>query len=415
MNAQSKWHELRKSTIVLACVFLMLVAEALSGALRFYLDSGGVPLLVYVPKVVVLVVAVVMAILDPRRIKIAAALFLLSLSSLLALSNEASWRNVLFSAYVYSPLLMGILCAPFVFARQCTARKAVLLLLAVCVTGAAIDYFSEVPWKGYSYFVGDVELVANRQWWAAGFDRVGGFARNSALLAMMIGVFAIYLHVTTKRLLVRIALVGFAILAIAATTNKASLVAYAITLVVALIPQLRGAALMVALAVAVTLPAFSIVAGYADRVSAFDLVLSSLSDRMANTWPGFFKLIDDRGGALAGVGFGAVGSSTSVFPLGGTQPDQWPHLGVADNTVLYLWGMFGVLGLVLFMALGVVGRRLLRRPDAIANAMFLVLLFLIIVSWTTDILESAVATLALGIAIGGSLGFPWHTKLRAQS
>src|SRR3546814_16731680 len=63
----------------------------------------------------------------------------------------------------------------------------------LCFVGIALDMLTSVPWKGYSYMVGEVELSANRSWAFDDIDRIGGFARMSTALSVMIAIYSLFI------------------------------------------------------------------------------------------------------------------------------------------------------------------------------------------------------------------------------
>lgn len=391
----------RVSSLALVVFAALLIVETLSGALRFYLDGVGLAPLIYVPKLAALFLAGALILSGPQRTIALGAGLPLGMSATLALVNGASLANIGFTIFVLAPFIFGFASARHLFRRQKELTLLACVALATSAVGAAADWSIGVPWKGYAYVVGEHTLVANRQWWAAGVDRVGGFARSSALLAMIVGVLSLYVNASLKSILLK-AVVFFATLfVIAVTTNKSSLVGYVLAFIASgtLLRSFRPQYAM-AVMVGLLLPAISIFIGYEDSVGRFDSVFRSLSDRLANTWPGFYALLDGPLAPLLGQGFGNVGSAVSVFPKADAPVNQWPSLAVADNGALYLWGMFGVFGCVLYSAQYLLLRSLQRSVVPYYQGLLSVVYFLVIVSWFTDVAESAVACLFLGLACG---------------
>lgn len=95
-----------KPTVLALIAASLLISETFAGALRYYLDIGGISALLYLPKVACL--AAVALELPRARISPGAwlVLFALAVSSLLALLHGASLGNVGFSLFIYIPLLL---------------------------------------------------------------------------------------------------------------------------------------------------------------------------------------------------------------------------------------------------------------------------------------------------------------------
>ncbi len=120
-------------------------------------------------------------------------LILAAASLLLGRLHGAEFKSGFFAVFIYAPLLFGLLCGPYLEMH----RKAVGWIIAFCLVasliGIALDLLINVPWKGYTYSMGGVEVSANRSWSAYGLDRIAGFSRMSSSLAMMLAVFSLYL------------------------------------------------------------------------------------------------------------------------------------------------------------------------------------------------------------------------------
>ena len=83
-------------------------------------------------------------------------------SSQLALMHGAELHNIGFSLFIYIPLLFGLICGRHLELRLGLLRRVIGFCLIASFVGIALDLTTSVPWKGYSYMVGEVELSANR-------------------------------------------------------------------------------------------------------------------------------------------------------------------------------------------------------------------------------------------------------------
>jgi hypothetical protein len=74
-------------------------------------------------------------------------------------------------------------------------------------------------------------------------------------------------------------------------------------------------------------------------------------------------------------------------------------LSIADNTALYLWGMLGVFGVLLYLLTFPLMLRLHERGPRLRSALLPIVFCICLVAWATDVLEVSIATLFLGLAI----------------
>ncbi len=222
--------EIDKASLALWLAASLLLVETFSGALRFYLDLAGVPWLLYLPKVACLA----MVALELLRFRGTPLFWLLLLglltSSQLALLHGATARNLGFSLFIHAPLLFGLFCGRHLQTKAGELGSLVALCLLASLLGALLDLLTTVPWKGYSYLLGTVELSGNKSWGFGDTDRIAGFARMSTTLAVMIAVYGLYLAPFTRTWLLRLALHAAALGGILLSTNKSALAAYALTL-----------------------------------------------------------------------------------------------------------------------------------------------------------------------------------------
>ncbi|WP_226687847.1 hypothetical protein [Stutzerimonas stutzeri] len=397
-----------KPTWLTLVVASLLLTETFSGALRYYFDMAGISWLLYLPKVACLI-ALGLELLRYRGWP-AFWLVLLGLvtSTQLALMHGAELANIGFSLFIYIPLLFGLICGRHVELRLGLLRRIIGFCLIASFVGIALDLMTSVPWKGYSYMVGEVELSANRSWAFDDIDRIGGFARMSTALSVMIAIYSLFLAAFTRSRLLRVLLYIAALVGIVLTTNKSTAAAYVLTLLMLIVTAYRFAsatAFLVAVLVGLMLPMFSLVLSLDPNAANNGSLLASFADRLINSWPNFIEVITREGWGWWGAGFGAVGSAGQVYPVPGLE-----LLSVADNTALYLWGMLGVFGVLLYLLIFPLMLRLHERGSRLRSALLPIVFCMCLVAWATDVLEVSIATLFLGLAISHVL-----TPARAPS
>lgn len=397
--ADRPWLSVHVSTLMVWTAISLIVTETFSGALRYYLDQAHLAPLMYLPKAL----CSTMFALELLRVKVSrtfwVALLGLAASSVLAMLHGAAPENVLFSLFMYSPLLFGMVCGVHLEHRKRLLAWVIGLCLLASILGLLLDRYSVVPWKGYSYNLGDTELKGNTAWTTGDDDRLAGFTRQSTMAAMIIAIMALYLSAWTRSWLKLAVLFGASLGAVYMTTNKSTAAAFFFTLL--LLPLLRAPllsrlALCVVVGIGVALPVMGLTLDFDPLQAHGTSVLASFYDRLVNTWPNVYQQMSELGldWSLFGAGFGLVGSSVSLFPVYGASGPA-----ICDNTVLYLWAAFGLAGIALYVAVLPLMLELLRKRAPAAVAYLTITFCNVLVSWTTDVLELSLSNLFLGMAV----------------
>ena len=398
-GAKSSILSFNKSTMVVWIAISLIVVETFSGALRFYFDQAGAAPLLYLPKVACLV----MFALELRDYKagrvVWLGMLLLMISSVLAMLHGASLYNIAFGLFVISPLLFGMVCSEHLIHQRRLFLWVIGLCLLASLVGVAMDKLTSVPWKGYAYSVGEVQLSANTAWSAGSEDRIAGFARVSNVLSILIAIYALYVAMFIRSRLLLLALSVAALYGIVLTTSKAPAGAYTLTMGLLLISHLRWTTRIVCVFAVVgglALPLVGLLYDFDMRtVSSSSDSLSSLYDRLINTWPYLVEIVENLGYGYTGAGFGLVGSPASMFPVGGAE-----QLTNADSSAMYLWAMFGVMGPLLYALQIPMFFALSNLDSRIGRALLAITFCCCLISWTTDMFEVAIANLFLGLGMG---------------
>ncbi|RMO88343.1 hypothetical protein ALQ33_02907 [Pseudomonas syringae pv. philadelphi] len=386
-----------KSTVVAWVAVSLILVETLSGALRFYFDQAGIGPLLYLPKVA----CILLFVLELRTFK-AGALFwtfmmVWLISCLLAMLHRASVHNLAFSLFALSPLVFGLVCGKHLLHRKKLLAWAIGFCLITSLIGIALDKVTYVPWKGYSYVVGETELSANTTWSADDVDRIAGFARVSNVLSILIAFYTLYLFMFLRsRLLMMLSAV--ALYAIVLTTSKAPAAAFALTMVLLLIQRSGWSCRLLCVlvvSIGLLLPALGLVLNLEGYAVSSGGLLGSLYDRLINTWPNLIAAMDSEGWMLTGAGFGMVGSTIGIFPVEGADV----MLGM-DNSALYLWAMLGLVGLLLYALQVPLLFKLIDDRTRVGRMLLAISFCWCLIGWTTDMFEVAVANLFAGLAVG---------------
>jgi hypothetical protein len=400
-----------KSTAIVLVAISLILVETFSGALRFYLDKAGISVLLYAPKVACLLFFA----LELGRFKAGPAVWLsfvaLLLSSAWAVLNGAGAGNFAFALYGISPLLFGLACGDQITKHKRLFMWAVAFALGASLAGVALDKYTDLPWKGYSYSIGGTELSANTTWASEDADRPAGFARISSALAIIISIFSLYLMTTVRSKMLAVAICGAGLAGVILTTSKAPVLAFAGAIGLLLITRFRWTtrgAIVVAVLLGMALPFVAMMYDFDPNQISTGSSLSSIYDRLINTWPNVIRELVGEDRAYTGAGFGLVGSSVAAFPVVGADLFM-----VSDSTVVYLWAAFGVAGLFLYALHIPLFFTLADLTSRYGRAMLATSFCICIVSWTTDTLEVTLANLFLGMAIGHALAARSQVKATA--
>jgi hypothetical protein len=356
-----------KSTVIVWVAISLIVIETFSGALRFYFDQAGISALLYLPKVACIALFLFELQYFKANRMVWVGLLLLLISGLLAMLHGASLNNLAFSLFGISPLLFALVCSGPLIHRKRLFCWAIGLCLLASIIGIALDKYTFVPWKGYSYSLGETQLAANTAWSTDETDRIAGFARVSNALSIIIAIFSLYLAMFIRSRLLLVALCAVAFYSIILTTSKG-----------------------------LALPILGLVHDFdPNAITSSDSSLSSLYDRLINTWPNVVNAMSRDGWTLTGAGFGLFGSTLALFPVPGTE-----FFSGSDSSAVYLWGVLGVAGILLYLLQIPLFCRLADEITPIGRALLAIGFCICLISWTTDMFEVAVANLFMGLSMG---------------
>lgn len=371
----------------------LLLSEVFSGPLRYYLSIFGVAWLVYLPKVACLIFFVISLFYKRFDRTMWVMFFFIPASAVIAVLNNASTINIVASLFFFSPFFFALAASKYINDDRWKYSVLFILLFALCAAGLILDAIIEFPWKGYIYALDKLEITANKQWTQFGVDRLAGFSRNSASLGIMLGVFSLFLY-QPKRIVINFGIFVFSLVLIIFTTYKSAIPAYIVA--VAMLYSHRmlvKKAGFILVSIGIFLPLLSVIYEFSYIQGYTQSYFNSFHDRLANTWPSYLSQVDNAWTLFFGFGFGAVGTSTIYFPVPGIATS------VADNTALYLFGMFGLFGLWLYAKQAVLINTLIRSGLLSNKKPISVMFFLITISLMTDITESVVALYFLGLIV----------------
>ncbi|NBA78618.1 hypothetical protein GOQ04_23890 [Emticicia sp. ODNR4P] len=395
-----------KEFAILTVVFFILVFEVFSGAARFYLSSFGLVSLIYVPKIlgfVLVVLTILTADIFSRNFW--GVVFVLIIYSCIGLYNGASLENIGFSLYNYTILIFGIIYSDYIEKRRDWFFKLMLFCFIASIVGELLDLYTKVPWKGFSYQIGQTSIEASRQWGYFEFDRPAGFSRVSSSLAVILGLSALFLIALQKSKVLKFLYFIIASWMILLTTNKSSFIAFLLAIIFYLVsPRSKKTMFMSTIVIGILLPIMGIFFKYSlgDTLSneTFFLIAASFEDRLIITWPSVYEILLRKDSILTGAGIGCVGSSVARFPVAGFGAGRLNNLAYVDSTFLYLYSIFGVLGIYFYGLQVKISKILGNNIGSYAMMLNVIIFFCCFVGWFTDIFETSTPMLFIGLAIG---------------
>ena len=389
----------RRDQILLFVLLSFLLSDVLDGAIRYTLANAGLTSLVYLPKTLLALMVVAALAADLARGRMSAAqlgaLALLAagvVHGYLVLGNAV---QVAFGLWVLIPFLGGIVALPALLRALPRVRRYAFFLWAVAVGGVLINVVHPWPWIGLEYGLGGVAIEGSRLWGTEGLVRLPGFSRASFEAANQILLLAAVLLVCSRgwrRLLVWL-LSG---VSIALTTSKTPLLAYLVLTAFCLthhvLPRYAWRLVPVGLAtLCVALPLSTLLVSYDFSAALQDPVpralLASLGDRLESVWPETLAMVVEDGNVVLGRGVGGIGMAHQYFGTAAYSP--------ADNLGVYLYALFGILGLGSLVLYGLrLGSLALR--DLISLLTFVTGLILLLSGLSSNVLESPVLALVFG-------------------
>lgn len=376
--------------------FIAVASDVMAGAFRYYASVVGATPIFYAPKVLMLICIVVLLVQQPPRIGHLLAGLYIAVQACVSLANGVQMTAIFFWLWLVSPMLFAMLAPPEALAilNGRTARIAFSILAVVCMVGVYVNYFMPLPWIGTKADVGGVDIGNAQQNYTGFVKRLPGFGRSSAATGLLIGLMMTWLLSRVRsRTMVVVLLVASAV-AIWETTNKTTVVALALVVAlysIARAPTLRKACMWAA-ALMIVIPFASYIATSAvNDVVVGSGALSSLQDRIVDTWPGILQGMLQEKLIWLGIGPGGFGAAAGYY-----KGDFGFNVGYADNLALYAVANFGLLGGFL-LAILLTKFVLLRTSED--KGLLIMLFFLLISGITTDVVESLGCLLFLGVTI----------------
>jgi hypothetical protein len=390
--------------VALVLLFLFLLTEVLNGAIRYYSAQLGLPWLPYVPHMLLFLTLFPMVfsyvVTEGVNSTYLGVVLLFSVGATVGVFNLGSASQVEFGFWVLAGLLYGIVALPAILRGWQKLIPYMFVLWVLAVVGVLINAFYTWPWIGFEYQVGATQIQASKLWQTYGVNiaRLPGFSTGSYFAAAQILILALFLRQTQRRYVWLLAwfLSGVAIVL---TTSKTDIGIYLFFSVLFLfsrgsIPRSWRKIPILAAGLGVFLPFIMLFVrldfAWSTESPTMSLLVWSFTDRLQVTWPEYIRTIVLRGSALFGRGLGGIGTAQQRFEPALYMP--------ADSVAVYLYGTFGVLGVIMLLVYG--WRLAHQRVDTAAGRFFFLCgCTVLLAGVTTSALEGGLT----GVVFGASL------------
>lgn len=408
-----------RERFLLLTLFLLLASEVFGGALRYLLSNASMTWMIYLPKILTAFFVFGMFVFDIYHGVLRRSLVLfLSIVCFLSIVGILFTNNISqvgFGFFVILPLLLGVVSVPALAKFSNRLLPYVIALWAAAAIGVIYDFYSELPWSGASYQIGDQELIVSRQWRTQEFDRIAGFSRASFAVADQLLIFATITIILSRDRLIPVVIWLMTGPLITLTTTKKTLLAYALlTLLAPMLSHWTSISFKIALRtltpwfVVVTgmvLPLSTLFVNYSLDINSDIgvLLLNSFEDRLINTWPDTFKLLFEHGNAIFGRGIGGIGMAQFYF-----EPEIFSP---ADNFYLYIYFTSGLLCLPFLAFFARSLATLDIQHSSCAQLVWFLGVNALILGWASNDIEDVLISVSLGFAIG----FLLHKKQYRES
>jgi hypothetical protein len=282
-------------------------------------------------------------------------------------------------------------------------RWVFLILFSILFAGIFINYFIEFPWEGLTYALETFQIEATREDITFGIKRLTGFSRThfEAAIQMLLLIIFLIVHIKNRFIKISVWLLGG--LAIVFTTSKGIILSYVLISILLIFSYIDSKMmayykvyrklLLSLLTIGILLPIVTYI-----NLLAIDLklqndinemIFTSFTMRLYDLWPEAIELIREQGNILLGRGLGGIGTSQIYFETYLYNP--------VDNIYLFLYGNFGLLGVLYLIYLYYKGRSL----EITEELYFCLLLFFIFqYGITTSLFDNYLICLVLGFFLG---------------
>jgi len=397
----------RSAAVFVALLFF--IREGLDGLLRYGLASMGLTMLVYVPTALMTLYVIIRFLAEQKRKPYIISFFfviIIGLSGIIGFLNSGNIIQTIFALYVFVPFFFGLQTGDIIYKSSTFIKSSVILLLIFAV-GIFLELVLDLPWKGFSYELGGVDIEASRDWSSLGLKRLSGFARNSFSIASLCMVLLIVLYGRIKPALFSFLFIIGGVSIILTTTKGVSLIVIVLVLLF-IVKKISKSLyhfgiktiLISSFIIGIILPVSTLWIDYDFDYDNFitRMLFLSFEMRLGVVWPDAMAKFKDLADFIMGRGAGQIGVATMVY--GGSSYNP------ADNFFLYTLVVFGIPFLIV---LGFLLYRLFKMngEDGYVT-MLLMAMFIFTYGIFANVMESGILSYFLGSLI--SIVFKDKTK-----
>ena len=390
----------RARAYIVAAVIILVARQVLAAPIRAYLPG----FVWYAPDALV-AIAVVVALgigLRERIAPVIAGLFLLACFAAISLLANP-WDSVALSMRQFFYFGLAVMAGFSGAQGRQTATIALIGLGVLTIAGVAYDYAFGVPWKNMLFSGMLATKSVAREWWSSGGERrIAGFCLSSTDSSVAIACGMLLLAAMRESLARAIfwLLVGPAVWAMLATTQKATCAAFLVVLGVMLVTRaaqpgrylITGARALRVLAITALIGCViaPLVLYKTTMLVRLGISAPTFEQRFGEVWPTVIGVLTSSPQSLIGYGFGAAAD---------TATDQ--RLMIVDNAFLFSTITVGLVATLAAFASIVRALARLRISDAEGFGALAIVTLLAINCITANVVMSGgLGSLYIGFAIG---------------
>ncbi len=378
-----------------------LSAYALEAPVRYVLYLTGKDYLIFGRDALILLPLVVLFSARALRLQMPTVFLifgaLLAFHAMVLIGTVGSFKGAAYGVKILINLLFGFFLAGMLIAPSRRTFRFLLLVWLVTLVGVLLDKFvTTFPWTGIKTIVGDLNVDVSKDWEVQDTmaRRVAGFTRSSICVAVFLPPLTIVMMSRLRHWLPRFILGAGTFAAVALTTQKGAIVAFAPVLAILWLPSsarppLLKLACLGFMVLAVALPVFTYDLRMGHGTGVFST--ESIYLRIVDTWPQAWNWIGRHQMLLFGVGLGGIGGPQRIYAPNWFNP--------ADNIFVLMYAYFGVFAFIYLLAvLNLVVRSVTGDRDRVVTAVA-VLAFCFGYGAVLSMLEDQSAPIFIGAAL----------------
>ncbi len=382
-------------------MLIFIAVKIFDGVIRYYLPPN-LSFFVYIP-IILMIVGLILVFFNIHitfKAHKSTLLFwyFLMISFITAVIYVPSFPQIIFGIYIIIPLIFGLVFSNIIIMQLSNFITLFVIFLFISIAGVFAEQFISYPWTGFTYMLSGVEIEGSRQWTTHGTARLAGFSRASFSAAIQIALLSILVIVFSKSKVFSFVVWLMSLAAIVLTTTKGIIVAYIFISLLILFQKIIPLFFLKALpffiiSIMTLFPLVSVFMSNININESNNNQMTSIQDRIENTWPEAFENIVSHGNALLGRGIGGIGTPQKRFI-------EQDLSNPADNMMVYVYGISGLLGVALLIYLALISSRLIAKNMS-RNSMFIYLTLILIFTYgiTTNVIEAPILSLYFGVAI----------------